>query len=378
MKNIKNEKHKSRVRRRGNGDGCISQRADGYWVGQITIGINPKTLKQIRKSVVRKSRQEVVTELRKMQNNQSKGILVKTDHNTTVEQWLKQWLNGYKKVSVKPTTYSDYQAIIDWIKPELGSYKLQKLDHIAIQKFIHTMLNKGLSSRTVNDCVSLLNNALNYAIKHGLIESNPCRLVEKPKIHKKEMKIWNVDQLLKFKEICKGYYLEAAMDLLIYGLRRGEILGLTVENVHLNEGYISIRNTLVITSSGVILQPTPKTSASLRDIPLAQDTVSLLKATIGDKKSGLVFTTKTGNCIHPRSFQRSFDMLLKKAGLPKIRLHDMRHSSCSLLLTHGCDLKTVSQLIGHANTRVTTDIYLHSTLLNKRQAVNVLDKLVIK
>jgi integrase len=211
-----------------------------------------------------------------------------------------------------------------------------------------------------------------------MIDHNPCELIEKPKVHKKEMKIWSSEQLLKFKEVSKDYYLEAAMHLLMYGLRRGEILGLTIENLHLDEGYISIRNNLVITSDGIRLESTTKTSASSRDIPIAKDTIELLRKHIGNKKAGLVFTTSEGNYIHPRSFQRSFDMLLKKASLPKIRLHDMRHSSCSLLITNGCDLKTVSQLIGHANTRVTTDIYLHSTMANKRQAINILDSLLTK
>jgi integrase len=117
---------------------------------------------------------------------------------------------------------------------------------------------------------------------------------------------------------------------------------LFIEDLHLDEGYLSVNHNLVITSKGIYLEPTPKTSASCRDIPLSKETVELLRQVVGDRKSGLVFTTKQGNYIHPRSFQRSFDMLLKKAELPKIRLHDMRHSCCSLLITNGSDLKTVS------------------------------------
>jgi len=192
------------------------------------------------------------------------------------------------------------------------------------------------------------------------------------------MKIWSLDQLLKFKEIIKDYYLEPAMHLLMHGMRRGEILGLCCENLHLDDGYLSIRNNLVITSKGLFLEPTPKTSASSRDIPLTKETVESLRKHVGDKKTGLVFLTKYDNYVHPRSFQRSFDMLLKQADLPKIRLHDMRHSTASLLLTNGTDLRSVSDILGHANTRVTTDIYLHSTMANKRQAVNILDGLLSK
>lgn len=375
---MEEQKPKTRVRRRGNGDGSISQRADGYWVGQVTLGIDPRTCKQIRKSVVRKSRQDVLNEIKKMHTSQQQGTLIKADKITTLEQWLNQWLEGYKKVSLKATTYSNYKAAINWITPNLGAYKLQKLDHTAIQAFIHTMLNKNLSPRTVNDCISLLKNALNYAVKHKLIESNPCDLVERPKIPKTEKKIWSSIQLQKFKEEIKDYYLEAAMYLLMHGMRRGEILGLCCENLHLNEGFISIRNNLVITSQGVRLEPTPKTSASTRDIPLTKETIELLRRHVGNRKTGLVFTTSEGNYIHPRSFQRSFDMLLKRARLPKIRLHDMRHSTASLLLTNGTDLRSVSDILGHASTRVTTDIYLHSTMAHKRQAVGMLNDLLTK
>jgi len=375
---MEEEKPKTRIRRRGNGEGSISQRSDGNFVGMLTIGYDPITSKQLRKSIVRKTRPEVVAEMKKLMNQQQQGTLVKTDKHTTVAQWFDQWLNSFKKVSIKATTYSNYSAAIKWLTPELGAYKLQKLDHLAIQKFINNMSDKKLSPRTINDCINLLNNALNYAVKHKLISTNPCELIEKPSNVKKEMKIWSVNQMLQFKNSSKSYYLEPAMHLLMHGMRRGEILGLCIENLHLDEGYLSIRNNLVITSNGIMLEPTPKTAASSRDIPITKETVELLRSHIGNKKTGLVFTTNQGNYIHPRSFQRSFDMLLKKAGLPKIRLHDMRHSTASLLIINGTDLRSVSDILGHANTRVTTDIYLHSTMANKRQAVNMLDGLLSK
>lgn len=368
---------KTRVRRRSSGEGSISQRKDGYWVGQVTIGFDTRTCKQLRKSIVRKTRTEVVDEIRKLLNKKATHTLVKTDRNTTLGQWLDKWLTTYKKVSLKPTTYSNYQADIDWIKPIIGDNKLQKVATSTVQDFINTMVyEKNLSPRTVNDCINLLSNALNYAVKLKLIESNPCDFVQKPKAVRKEMKIWTPEQMYQFKNICAGYYLEAAMQLLMYGLRRGEILGLTIENVNFRKSYITIKNTLVKTTDGVVLQETPKTSASRRIVPIASDTMRLLKEVIGGREEGLVFQTNEGNYIHPRSFQRSFDMLIKRAKLPKIRLHDMRHSTVSLLLSSGCDVKTVSQLVGHANTKVTLDIYTHSTFDKQREAVTVIGSMI--
>ena len=104
--------------------------------------------------------------------------------------------------------------------------------------------------------------------------------------------------------------------------------------------------------------------------------MNILKTYIGNRTEGFVFITSHGNCIHPRSFERSFDMLLKKAGLPKIRLHDMRHTCVSLMLTNGCDVKTASQYVGHASTAITTEIYAHSSISNQQEAVNILGNLL--
>jgi len=245
------------------------------------------------------------------------------------------------------------------------------------QSFNILLDDRDLSGRTVNDCINTLSNALQYAVKHKLIENNPCELVEKPRIEKKEMSIWTEEQLNQFKNICEGYYLEGAMHLLFYGLRHGEILGLTIDCVDFTNKQINIKNTLVTTGEGVKFQKTPKTVASKRVIPLADDTLNLIRSAIGGRKSGLVFITSEGNHIHPRSFQRSFKLLTDRAKLPNIRLHDMRHSACSLLLSNGCDLKTVSQLLGHANTRISTDIYLHTNTTKQRAAINALDKIII-
>lgn len=369
---------KTRIRKRGSGEGTISQRQDGRWVGTITLGFDTFTCKQIRKSVVRKTRAEVATELQKMLAEKKKNTTnTKVDKNITVEEWLDTWINKYKKVSIKQTTLTKYESTAKYVNLILGKYKLNKLTHFAVQNFINVMHNeKKLAARTTKTCISVLSNSLNFAIRLGILEKNVCELVEKPVITKKQMKIFSAQELLKFKDVCKNHYLEAAMHLLLHGMRRGEVLGMTVENLHLDEGFLSVANNLVITNEGVKLEQTPKTSASARDIPLTHETIELLRAHIENKKSGLVFTTSKGNYVHPRSFQRSFDILLKKAGLQKIRLHDMRHSCASLLLTNGCDLRSVSELLGHADTKVTTDIYLHSNLVNKKQAISVLDKLL--
>lgn len=370
----------TRVRRRGNGEGTISQRADGNWVGQITIGIDPFTCKQIRKSIVRKSRQEVSEELKKLLADKQKGKVV-ANNKMTVEKLMNDWLES-KKVNLKQTTLDSYKNTIDiHIIPKIGKIEIQKLDASKIQKQIVTdMMDKNtFSSRTIDYTLYVLSYGLKFAIKKNLLVNNPCTDVIRPKQNKKDIVVLTPDELSKFKETIKDYYLETAFLLQIYtGIRKGECLGLDWQNVHLDEPipYISIKKHLVSTNKGMVLD-TPKTTSSIRDIPLTADLADRLRKLKGDKKKGIVFTTSTGNYIHGRSYQRSFDYILEKAGLivegnPKPRIHDLRHGFATQLIKNSVDLKTTSILLGHSNVKFTANCYVHPQLESKVSAIQSL------
>jgi len=185
-----------------------------------------------------------------------------------------------------------------------------------------------------------------------------------------------VEQLLKFKDtivkdpVYAGFLLQATT-----AIRRGECLGLTWENVHLDDGngYISINQQLVATSSRAIID-TPKTPSSIRDVPLTEEVIEVLRAHSGDKTNGLVITTKNGTPISPRNYQRSFDRLLGEAGLiksgvKKCRIHDLRHGVATMLCGAGVDMTTTAQLLGHTTTRMVADTYNHPTMLMKEAAM---------
>lgn len=368
---MENKKTRTSVRRRGRGEGSISQsKTTGRWVGQVTLGIDPKTCKQIRKTFNADTRKEVAEWVNKQIADKQKGELVKTN-KLTVQDWLHQWLNIYKKVNIKQTTYDSYNITINThLNPAIGNMQLQKLNTNLVQKMINDMIANGASSRTIEYSIFVLSSALKQAIKNRLIPFNVAEHVELPKKTKKQITPLTLEQINKFKEATKEYYLYPAFLLQITtGIRRGEVLGLTWENVNLKQGYISIKQHLVVTTKGIFLE-TPKTENSIRDIPLTKEMIQVLKDfRMGKLPRGLVFTTSEGNYVHPRSYQRSFDMMLKRADIPKIRIHDLRHGFATQLLASDVDIKTVSELIGHSDVRFTANVYVHPSMDTKRKAI---------
>lgn len=152
------------------------------------------------------------------------------------------------------------------------------------------------------------------------------------------------------------------------GLHRGELLGLTLENIHLDEVYISINQHLVVTTKDAMIE-TPKTPSSIRDIPLTTEVISFFGKHRGLNTQGFAFTTDQGNYIHPRSYQCTFDMLLRKANLPKIRIHDLRHGFATTMLGNGVDWATTSLMLGHSDPKFTAKVYVHPTMEMKAKAM---------
>lgn len=381
-------------KRRGNGEGTISKRKDGNWVGQITIDIDPKTGQQHRKSIVRKTRKEVSEEIARLLSEKQSGLLV-TPNKLIIESWLNHWLSVYKKSFIKPTTYDSYNNTISThLIPTLGKLQLQKLTPSIIQKLVNDMCTNDLSPRTVQYTIYILSCALKKAVQLKYISHNPCTCIELPKHTRKPINVFTEKEMHQFITVLEEFRVEttalktrhhplypAFLLQLMTGIRRGEVLGLTWEHIHLDQEYISIRQQLIKTSTGVLID-TPKTSTSIRDIPLPKLLVDILQ-NYTDNKTGFVFTTSKGKPVHPRSYQRTYDMLLKRAGLiipgkKKPRIHDLRHNFATHLLASGVDIKTCSDLLGHADVRFTANIYTHPTMPMKRTAINTIGDMLDK
>lgn len=385
-------------KKRGNGEGTIYKRSDGLWVAQVTVGYDPQTGKPKRKSFYGKTRQEVIGKLTEIIQELRTGTFIEPS-KATFGEWLDKWLEEYKKGQLKPTTYESYKAIVDiHIKPALGGIPLTKLQPHMLQAFYNEKLENGradgkggLSTRMVRYCHTIIHQALKQAVKEGLLPRNPAEATSPPAVKNKQMRPLTEEELLKFLEVARDDRLYAAFVVAATtGLRRGELLGLCWDCVDLEQGIIVVKRQLLVLKNSLILEETTKTKSGQRTVVLTDDAIRELKAhrkrqaqeklLLGEAYQGhnLVFCKPDGTPLDPREFTKHFQRLLKKAGLPQVRLHDLRHTHATLLLKRGIPAKIVQERLGHSSITITLDLYSHVTPEMQRLAAESLNSLLNK
>jgi integrase len=355
--------------RRGNGEGTITRRKDGRWEGKYTVytAEGPK-----RRALYGKTRKEVADKLTKALADRASGYTFDAE-NMTAGEYLDRWLNDSDRGSVRTSTYERHEQIVRLhLKPVLGHVKLAKLTPAHVQGLYRDKLDSGLSPATVQKIHSVLHKALAQALKWNMIARNAADAVKAPRPVPEEMRPLSPDEARKLIEAASGDKLEALYVLAVHtGMRQGELLALKWEDIDLNEGIIHIKRTLA-RSGGRIALGEPKTKGSRRTVHLTGAAVEALRShlerqledieRLGDlyRDHGLVFTSQVGTLINPTNLRRrSFAPLLERAGLPKIRFHDLRHTCATLLLTRNVHPKYVQELLGHATVSITLDTYSH-------------------
>lgn len=228
--------------------------------------------------------------------------------------------------------------------------------------------------RNINQVIS---SAMDFARNQKLISSNPTDGCALPKLEHKEMKTLPVEQLTSFLREAKEsgvfelYYIELAT-----GLRRGELLGLKWEDIDLAQGSLRVQRQIARINGEVIEGPL-KTKNAYRTLPLSADAVGVLQEQ--RKKGGsspYVFPSPTGGPISPDSVLHMLHRVLKRAGLSKVRFHDLRHTFATLALQNGVDIKTVSGMLGHYSAGFTLDTYTHVTTSAKKEAANTMGSIL--
>ena len=377
-------------KRRANGEGNLRKRKDGRWEGRYTAGRDPETGKAIYKNVLGKTQAETKAKL-KQAIEEAKGLDAGKAGRYTLGQWMDVWFENYARVKVRPSSHQTYRGYIDnHIKTNIGQIPLEKLTSLELQKLYKKLLEKGrvdrlesrhqakgLSPKTVRNIHQIISSAMKLAQEQKLIVGNPAEGCALPRLEHREMQTLPVEQLQSFLGEAKDsgvfelYYLELAT-----GLRRGELLGLKWEDIDLERGDLRVKRQIARINGEVVEAPL-KTKNAYRTLPLAEDTVSVLleqKKKVGS--SPWVFPSPIGGPLSPDSVLHMLHRVLKRAGLPGLRFHDLRHTFATLALQNGVDVKTVSGMLGHFSAGFTLDTYAHVTTASQRQAAKTMGSIL--
>ena len=359
----------SRPRRRVNGDGSIARRADGRWMGRYYAWTSAGARKRI--TVYGKTRQEAADRMREAQERNRQGIPV-PDRAWNLADWLDYWLDNVVASNRRPATYSLYEATIRlYLKPALGTVPLTRLSAARVQTFLNGQLAAGRSIRRVQIMRTVLSSALTRAMREELIMRNVARLAELPGWERQPVMPWTSAEARTFLAAAKDDPLYPAFVLLLlYGLRRGEVLGLRWHDVDQADGKIRIRQQIQRIDGELRIGPV-KTASARRDLPLlalAGDVLLIRsnaqaadRAELGGawQDNGLVFTTRTGRPIEPRNLVRSFHRICSAHGLRVIKVHHLRHTTATLLKNLGVPARDAQLILGHSRLAITLEIYTH-------------------
>jgi integrase len=367
--------------RRGNNEGTIRKRSDGRWEGRVALPDGKS------KSYYGKTRQEVARRLNQAIRDTEQGLPLPSERQT-VEQFLTAWLE-IKRPKVEHNSYLVYEtAVRRYIAPVLGAIPLAKLTAQQIETMYARECEK-LSPNTVQKHHNVLRQALKHAVRLGLIQRNPVDLVEPPSGKRSVIQVLTEEQSKKFLQQAQGTRLEALYWLaLSTGMRQGELLGLQWSSVDLDQGIVRVVNS-VKRRDGKLYLGHPKTKSSRRNIFISSSITSMLRAHRSrqeDERQGygldwnnsldLVFPRQGGFILAQQTLTESFKRILRQAGLPGIRFHDLRHTAATLLLCRGVNVKVVSEMLGHSSATMTLNVYAHVLPTMQQQAAEIMQQVL--
>jgi integrase len=287
-------------------------------------------------------------------------------------------------VERKPTTKAQYAMLSrTQLEPEpFGATRLDKLRPTTVERLIVTLRGKGLSDSTVRQVYTVLRQALDVAVRDGLLGVNPAAMVKQPGVARREARYLSAADVVRLLDAAKGlrYYL-AVLLMATTGLRRGEVAGLMWADLDLDKGELVVRHTLSRVDGELVLSE-PKTDRSRRRVPLHAGLVTQLRAHrklqvqerlhAGDRwtDTGAVFATEFGTMLDPRNLLRTVEIAAAKAKIADVGAHSLRHSAAVAWLESGVHIKAAADLLGHASIAITGDLYGHTSDDTARAAVD--------
>ena len=308
---------------------------------------------------------------------------------------VKDLMNEYIEYNFDKWSPKTYESNVHWINDNInksiGHVYLQDLNVKILESFYKELKKHKYSDKTIQHHYVLINGALNRAIKWDYINYNVNQKIEKPKIRKKEIECYSKDDVIKLLSVLENECLKYQSIILLAldsGIRRGELTGLTWNDIDFKNKSIKINKTTQYTKDLGIFEKSTKSQNSDRIIYISDKTINILKQyrkeqlqnkmKLGNKwgNSLRVFPTEDGNDIHPDTPSYIFRKIIKKYNLKKISFHGLRHTSASLLISQGIQHQIISRRLGHSNVSVTDSIYSHFFDDEFKEVANKMDSVL--
>jgi integrase len=350
----------------------VGKDADGRWTRQIRSGFP--------------TRRDAERALRELLTSIEGGTYVQTSSLTLASFLREEWLPATSPPRVKYETWADRKRNLEnYVIPRIGAIKLQELNASHLNRLYTELLSEGrlraeggLSPTSVVRIHAMLRKACNDAVRWGLISRNPVSQADPPPLRvvqaarKRSMHTWSGAELRRFLEATEGHQHHA---MWFYasstGVRRSELLGQRRADLNLDAGTVTVRQTVTSSANGFRPTDDQKSQRSARTVHLDLRTMAVLRAHLehqdeirrqvgrGWNEHGLVFPRFDGTWWNPPAITLAFIRAVKKVGVPRIRLQDLRHTHATLLLAAGVNPKVVSERLGHSSVAFTLDTYAH-------------------
>ncbi len=371
-------------RHRGHNEGSVYQTKDGDWRGAVSLGYGADG-KPRRKYVSGRTRAEVNRKVTRLLSSDQQGIPIATDV-PTVARFLTSWLEDVVKPGGRARTYETYEGVCRrHLIPSLGRHRVDKLTAQHIQAMLSRKRADGLAGSTIVHIRAILRLALSQAVRWDLVPRNVAALTDPPKTEAYQATPLTPAEVARFLEQVaddrdEALYVVAVM----LGLRQGELLGLSWDDVDLGKGTLRVHRQLQWSADKPRrpLLVEPKTERSKRQLPLPPDVLDTLRRhrtrqleerlRAGGRWStdlDLVFSSPAGTPLDASSLTKRFQARLDAAGLERRRFHDLRHTSGSFLTARGVHPRLIMEILGHSQIATTMNTYAHVELDSLRDAL---------